>query len=78
MGKTPKYKTAPIKKRGKDFYRLWGTVGTKRLADWEIKRFKRSGTRYFIEKSAEGYRIWYRPGTQEMAKRDLQRYKAGR
>ncbi len=72
------YKASAIKRRGKDYYRLWSTVGTKRLVEWETHRLKADGVKYFVERFGGDYRIWYRPGTQDIARRDYQRFKARR
>lgn len=77
MAKARLYKTMPMKKIGRQYWRLWGTVGTKRLVDWEKNKAKRDGYGMRTEKVAEGYKLWYLPHDQEMSKRDYDRFKKG-
>lgn len=78
MGKkAPLYKTMPVKKIGGKYWRLWGTVGTKRLVEWEKKKARREGYGMRSEKFGDRYRLWYLPQNQDMAKRDYERFKRG-
>jgi len=76
--KTPVYKPSPVRKRGRLYYRLWGSFGTRRQAEWSARDLIGSGygDRYFIAEFGDGYRVWYAPHTQAMTKRDYQRFRS--